>query len=326
MKIAVVGATGLVGRMIMQVLEEHAIKAEFFLFASQRSAGKKMILMGREHTIIELERSNVEKVKPDFALFCAGGDISRKYADIFTKLGCTIIDNSSAFRCETNVPLVVPEVNPEDVKGIKKGIIIANPNCSTIGSVVALKPLDDAYGLKRVIYTTYQAVSGAGQEGINDYHAGLRGEQLKKFPYPIINNLIPHIDTFLDNGNTKEEEKMIFETRKILHKPNLAVTATCCRVPIENCHSIAINIEFEKKPDITHIKKLLANAPGVVLWDEPAANKYPMPFIANGKDEVFVGRVRIDESRPNCINLFTVSDNVRKGAATNAVQILKLLI
>jgi len=330
-KIAVIGATGIVGTTFLKVLEEDKIKADYYLFASHRSAGKVIQFMGKDYTIIELTADNVAKVKPDFALLAAGGSTSIEFAPILANLGCTVIDNSSAFRRDPTVPLVVPECNPEEAKKTKSKII-SNPNCSTIGSVVALKPLDDLYKIKRIVYSTYQAVSGAGQAGVDDYLHGLdayvKGTQPlpQKLQHPIFNNLIPHIDVFLDNGNTKEEDKMIFETRKILKRPDLAVSATTVRVPIENCHSISINVEFEKKPCIATIKKVLAKAPGIVLLDNPAKNLYPMPMHANGKNEVFVGRIRLDESRENCINLFTASDNIRKGAATNAVQILKLLI
>lgn len=330
MKIAIVGATGIVGSTFLKVLEEDKVKADFYLFASHRSAGKVVKFMKKDYTIIELNPENIAKVKPDFALFAAGGDTSKEFVPLFVGLGCTVIDNSSAFRRDPNIPLVVPECNPQDVKMPSK--IIANPNCSTIGAVVALKPLEDLYKIKRIVYSTYQAVSGAGQAGVDDYLLGMKAfcsdiaAAPKKFQYQIFNNVIPHIDSFLENGNTKEEDKMIFETRKILHRPDLAVSATTVRVPVENCHSISINVEFDKKPDIATIKKVLAKAPGIILVDDPANNKYPMPMLANGKNEVFVGRIRIDESRENCINLFTVSDNIRKGAATNAVQILELLI
>jgi len=323
-KIAIVGATGMVGRTFIKVLEEEKIQAGYSLFASERSAGGKLKLMDRDITILELNEKNVAAVKPDFALFSAGGEISKQFAPVFVKLGCVVIDNSSAFRQDPNIPLVVPEVNPQDIKqlGKSKVGIIANPNCSTIPAAVVLKPLDDLYGLRRVIYSTYQAVSGAGQAGLNDY----LNKTTKKFPYQIFNNLIPHIDSFLPNGNTKEEEKMINETRKILHKPNLAVSATTVRVPIENCHSVSINAEFERLPDINQIRKVLGNSSGIVLYDEPSKNIYPMPVIANDKNEVFVGRIRIDQSLENTINMFVVSDNIRKGAATNAVQILKLML
>lgn len=331
MKIAIVGATGLVGSTFLKVLEEYKTKADYYLFASHRSAGKIIKFMNKDYTVIELTPENIAKVKPDFALLAAGGETSKQFAPIIAELGCTVIDNSSAFRRDPAVPLVVPECNPEDARNTTSKII-ANPNCSTIGAVVALKPLEDLYKIKRIVYSTYQAVSGAGQAGVDDYLLGLdafcKDEVVapQKFQHQIFNNLIPHIDSFLENGNTKEEDKMIFETRKILHRPDLAVSATTVRVPVENCHSISINIEFEEKPDIATIKKVLAGSSGIVLVDDPANNKYPMPSLADGKNEVFVGRIREDESRENCINIFTVSDNIRKGAATNAVQILKLLI
>jgi len=338
MKIAIVGVTGVVGRTILKVLEEEQIAADYYLFASARSAGMKIKMSGKELTVLELTKPNVENIKPDFALFAADdGAITLEYVPFFAELGCTVIDNSSVFRMDPNVPLVVPECNAEDALNNKRRII-ANPNCSTISAVVALKPLDDAYNIKRIVYSTYQAVSGAGQAGIDDYQAGFNAanivdghvsvaeHRLQKFPYPIFNNLIPQIDSFLENGNTKEEEKMINETRKILHKPQLAISATTVRVPIENCHSISINVEFEKEVDIHRVKEILKKAPGVIFCDDPVNNVYPMPIIANGRNEVFVGRVRMDNSHPNTINLFTVSDNLRKGAAVNAVQILKLFL
>ena len=330
-KIAIIGITGAVGQTFVKVLEERKIKADYYLFASARSAGKKVSVMGKQLTVIELNAENVRAVKPDFALFSACGDISKQFAPLFVELGCTVIDNSSAFRAEPNIALVVPECNMDDaIKNYKsrgnRGIIVANPNCSTIPCMVVLKPLHDMYKLKRVIYNTYQAVSGAGQEGINDYHAGLRGEPPKKFVHPIVSNLIPHIDAFLDNGNTKEEEKMINESRRILHHPKLSVSATTVRVPIQNCHSISVNAEFEKQPDIVTIKKILGNMDGVILADDTAKNMYPMPLLADDRDEVFVGRIRPDNSHPNTINMFVTCDNIRKGAATNAVQILQLLM
>lgn len=321
-KIAIVGITGAVGQTFVKVIEERKIKADYYLFASARSAGKKFTIMGKELTVIELNADNVRAVKPDFALFSAGGDISKQYAPLFAELGCTVIDNSSAFRMERDVALVVPEVNPQDATTK----IIANPNCSTIPAMVVLKPLDDLYGLKRVVYSTYQAVSGAGVEGIEDLRAGIRGEAPKKFVHPIYNNVIPHIDSFLDNGNTKEEQKMINESRKILNKPNLRVSATTVRIPIENCHSISINAEFERMPDVAKVRAVLGKMKGVVLCDDVGKNLYPMPIMADDRDEVFVGRIRIDESQSNTLNMFVVCDNIRKGAATNAVQILQLLL
>lgn len=336
-KIAVVGVTGVVGRSFIQILEEENIAADYYLFASARSAGMRIKLLGNELTVLELTKSNVERIMPDFALFAADeGSVTLEFVPFFAELGCMVIDNSSIFRQDPNVPLVVPECNPEDVLNYHSRII-ANPNCSTIGAVVALKPLDDAFSIKRIVYSTYQAVSGAGQSGIDDYQAGFSASkiinghvlvdkhELKGSPYSIFNNLIPKIDSFLENGNTKEEEKMINETRKILHKPNLSVSATTVRVPIENCHSVSINVEFENEFDINQVKDILKSAKGVVLSDDIDNNIYPMPIIANGRNEVFVGRVRRDNNHPNTLNLFTVSDNARKGASVNAVQILKLL-
>lgn len=321
-KVAIVGITGAVGQTFVKVIEERKINAEYVLFASSRSAGKKFKIMNKEYTVIELNDENIRTSKCDFALFSAGGDISKRFAPIFAETGCIVIDNSSAFRMDDDKGLVVPEVNPHAARGS----IIANPNCSTIPCMVVLKPLDDLYGLKRVVFSTYQAVSGAGTEGITDLREGQKGKPPQKFVHPIYNNLIPHIDSFLPNGNTKEEQKMINESRKILGKPDLAVSATTVRIPIENCHSISINVEFNKKPDIAKVRAVLLSAQGVVVLDQPEHNIYPMPINADDKDEVFVGRIRIDESQPNTLNMFVVCDNIRKGAATNAVQILQLLI
>ena len=252
--------------------------------------------------------------------FLQVGETSRKYAPIAVKNGCTVIDNSSAFRMDKNVPLVVPEVNPEDIK-LNKGII-SNPNCSTIQAVLPIKALDNKYNVKRIIYSTYQAVSGAGRLGIQD----LENKSTNKFPYPIYNNCLPHIDTFLENGYTKEEEKMINETRKILHKPNLKITATCVRVPVLNCHCESINLEFEKEFDIKDIYKTLEDFENITVLDNPKENIYPIPTKVSGKDNVFVGRIRRDYSTKNGLNLWVVADNIRKGAATNAIQILEKLI
>lgn len=252
--------------------------------------------------------------------FLQAGETSKKYASIAVKNGCIVIDNSSAFRMDKNVPLVVPEVNPEDIK-LHKGII-ANPNCSTIQAVLPIKSLDDKYNVKRIIYSTYQAVSGAGRLGIDD----LKNKTSNKFPYPIYNNCLPHIDTFLENGYTKEEEKMINETRKILHKPNLKITATCVRVPVINCHCESINLELEKEFDIKDIYKTLENFKNITIIDNIKENKYPIPTKVSGKDNVFVGRIRRDYSIKNGLNLWVVADNIRKGAATNAIQILEKLL
>lgn len=324
-KIAVVGATGMVGNKFLQVLTERKLPAEnYFLFASAKSAGKKIDFMGKEHEIIELNEENIKKFPVDIALFSAGGEVSKEFAPIFAKNGTLVIDNSNAWRRDENVPLVVPEVNASDIAWHKN--IIANPNCSTIQAMVVLKPLQKAFGLKRVIYSTYQAVSGAGVKGYNDLKGGICGEKPQKFPYPIFGNCLPHIDVFLDNGYTKEEDKMIFETRKILGDKDLKVTATCVRVPVYYGHSESINIEFEKPFTIEEVKNVLAKAEGVVVQDDVANNIYPMPITAENKDEVFVGRIRRDFTVENGINLWCVADNIRKGAATNAVEIAEKAI
>ncbi len=323
--VAVVGATGMVGRKFLQVLTEKKLPVKkYYLFASSRSAGQEIDFMGEKHTIIELKKENIVDKKIDIALFSAGGSVSEEFAPIFAEIGCTVIDNSSCWRMDPEVPLVVPEVNPEDIEW-NKGII-ANPNCSTIQAMVALKPLDDAFGIKRVVYSTYQAVSGAGVAGYNDLKDGVNGAEPKKFPYPIFANVLPHIDVFLDNGYTKEEEKMIKETRKILHKPDLRVTATTVRVPVFHGHSESINIEFEKPVTRESITEVLSKAKGIVVVDDTSSNKYPMPIYAEDHDEVFVGRIRIDDSVENGCNIWVVADNIRKGAATNAVQIAETII
>lgn len=323
--IAVVGATGMVGRKFLEVLTERNLPAEnYYLFASARSAGSEIDFMGKPHRVIELNEKNVTDKKIDIALFSAGGDVSKEFAPIFAKHGALVIDNSNAWRRDENVPLVVPECNENDILWHKN--IIANPNCSTIQAVVALKPLNDAFGLKRVIYSTYQAVSGAGVKGFNDLKGGICGEKPQKFPYPIFGNCLPHIDVFLENGYTKEEDKMIFETRKILGDKNLKVTATCVRVPVYYGHSESINAEFEKDCTVADVKKVLSKAKGVVLQDDPANLLYPMPITAENKNEVFVGRIRKDDTVPSGINMWVVADNIRKGAATNAVQIAEKAI
>ena len=323
--IAVVGATGMVGRKFLEVLEERNLPAkEYYLFASARSAGKKVEFMGKEYTVMELTETCFKENNIDIALFSAGGGTSKKFAPIAAESGTLVIDNSSAWRMEKDVPLVVPEVNAKDIAW-NKGII-ANPNCSTIQAVVALKPLHDAYKIKRVIYSTYQAVSGAGLAGWQDLENGVKGEEPKKFPYPIFNNCLPQIDVFEENGYTKEEEKMINETHKILGDYDIKVTATTVRVPVFNGHSESINIEFEKAFDLDELKKVLADFPGIVIEDDIKNGVYPMPLTATGKDEVFVGRIRRDFSVENGVNIWVVADNIRKGAATNAVQIAQAYI
>lgn len=325
--VAVVGATGMVGGKFLEVLTERQLPVDnYYLFASAKSAGKKIDFMGNEHTVIELTKENVTalKGKVDFALFSAGANVSKEFAPIFAEMGAIVVDNSSQWRMHDDVPLVVPEVNPEDVKW-NHGII-ANPNCSTIQAVVALKPLYDKFGIKRIVYSTYQAVSGAGVAGYNDLKDGINGEPPKKFPRPIAFNMLPHIDVFMEDGYTKEEWKMIVETRKILHDENLRITATTVRVPVFYGHSESINVEFCKKCEKQDVVNALENFPGIVVMDDVKNNVYPTPLDAENHDEVFVGRIRMDESVDSGANLWVVADNIRKGAATNAVQIVELLI
>ena len=324
--IAVVGATGMVGNMFLKVLSEMRLPVEnYYLFASQKSAGKVIDFMEKPHVVIELTEENVKNKNIDIALFSAGGTVSKIFAPLFVNEGAVVIDNSSFWRMDEKVPLVVPEVNPDDVKWHSG--IIANPNCSTIQAMLPLKVLDDLYKIKRVVYSTYQAVSGAGVAGYNDLKDGLERSALpQKFPHPIANNVIPHIDVFTESGYTKEEIKMIEETRKILHHPNLKVTATTVRVPVFNGHSESINLEFEKPCDLQEMKNALASFPGITLVDDAANLKYPMPIYSDGSDQVFVGRVRLDPSLDSGCNLWVVADNIRKGAATNAVQIAKHMI
>ncbi len=291
--------------------------------ASSRSAGSTLTFNGKDYIVEELNEHSFDK-PIDIALFSAGGGTSAKYAPIAAEHGCIVIDNSSQWRMNPNVPLIVPEVNPEDISWHKN--IIANPNCSTIQAMVALKPLDDKFKIKRVVYSTYQAVSGAGVAGWKDLENGLKGEAPQKFPHPIANNCLPHIDVFLENGYTKEEEKMINETRKILHHPDLKVTATTVRVPVFDSHSESINIEFENAFDMKEVFETLKNAPGIILEDDPQNNVYPLAINAAGHDEVYIGRIRRDESVDNGINIWVVADNIRKGAATNAVQIAQVII
>ena len=325
MNIAVVGATGMVGSKFIQVLQERNIQADnYYLYASSRSAGKKIKMFDKEYEIIELKRENIVDKKIDYALFSAGGSISKEYAPMFAEIGAIVIDNSSAWRRDENVPLVVPEVNPEDI--LWNNGIIANPNCSTIQAILPLKALDDKFKIKRIVYSTYQAVSGAGQKGYMDLQNGVNGLAPQKFPYEIFSNTLPHIDDFLDNGYTKEEEKMIFETRKILHNQDLKITATTVRVPVFDCHSESINVEFHNAYELEEAKNAIANFENVVLMDDPKKNIYPMPVICKDKDEVFVGRIRRDYSVDNGLNMWVVADNIRKGAATNTIQILEKML
>lgn len=322
--VAVVGATGMVGRTFLKVLEEIKLPVEnYYLMASSRSAGSKIEFMGKEYVIEELNENSFDK-DIDIALFSAGGSTSEKYAPIAASKGVVVIDNSSAWRMDPEVPLVVPEVNAKDIEW-NKGII-ANPNCSTIQAMVALKPLHDKYKIKRVVYSTYQAVSGAGLAGYQDLENGLKGEAPKKFPHPIAGNCLPHIDVFLPNGYTKEEMKMVNETHKILGDDTIKVTATTVRVPVFNSHSESINVEFYNDFDLDELKAVLKNAPGIVIQDDPENNVYPLAINATGSNETFVGRIRRDESVESGVNLWVVADNIRKGAAANAVQIAQKVI
>lgn len=319
-KLAIVGVTGVVGRTALEVLKEFDLPIrEYVFFASKRSAGTKINFNGKDYIVQELTDHSFDSGF-DYAIFSAGGDTAKHFAPIANQKGCIVIDNSSAFRMDENVPLVVPEVNPEDA--FQNHGIIANPNCSTIQAVVPLKIMNDLYPIKRIVYSTYQAVSGAGKTAIDD----LKNNTTNKFPYPIQNNCLPHIDVFLENGYTKEEMKMINETRKILHRPELKITATTVRVPVLNSHSESINVEFEQDFDLEKIVQHLQHTKGIVLQDDTKNNVYPIATKATGHNEVFVGRIRRDESIPYGLNFWCVADNIRKGAATNAIQILELLI
>ena len=349
-RLAIVGATGLVGRTVLKVLEEKELPIdEYVLFASKNSAGNKLRFMDRDYIVQELNDLSFDSGF-DYAIFSAGGTTAKKYAPIAAEKGCVVVDNSSAFRMDNDVPLVVPEVNPEEINN--NNGIIANPNCSTIQAVVALKPLDDKYKIKRIVYSTYQAVSGAGRNGVINLENGIKDyvqknlkdlqtiedikEQLpnsvkttynlQKFNYPIFSNCLPQIDVFLENGYTKEEEKMIKETQKILKRPDLKITATTVRVPVFNSHSESINVEFENDFDLEELKYILSKAPGVILEDDINNCIYPLATNASGHDEVFIGRIRRDYSVDYGVNLWVVADNIRKGAASNAVQIVEKML
>ncbi len=318
--LAVVGATGMVGRTILQVLKDRDFPIEnLYLFSSKKSAGEKVDFRGKEYTVEELTESSFDR-DIDVALFSAGGTISEKFAPIAASKGVVVIDNSSHWRMDKDIPLIVPEVNGETA--FKNNGIIANPNCSTIQSVVPLRPLHDKFKIKRIIYNTYQAVSGSGVKGVADLENGT----CDNYPYSIAKNCLPHIDDFLENGYTKEEMKMIEETNKILEDDSVKVTATTVRVPIKNSHAVSINLEFEKPFEIEEIFELLNNADGVVVQDDVKNLIYPLEENTDGKDEVFVGRIRRDFSLENGINFWCVADNIRKGAATNTVQIAELIV
>ncbi len=327
MKVAVVGATGLVGSRMLEVLAERDFPvSELYPVASERSVGRKIRFKDKEYSVISAEDA-IAKC-PDLALFSAGGTISSELAPKFAEVGCRVIDNSAFWRMDPGKKLIVPEINGDEIG--EDDMIIANPNCSTIQMVLPLAPLHKAFTIKRVVVSTYQSVTGAGYRAINQMNAERAGAEPgsydSKFPYPIDQNILPHIDVFQDNGYTKEEMKMILETKKILRDDNIAVTATTVRVPVQGGHSESVNVEFEKDFTLDEVRSLLAATPGVTIQDDPANNIYPMPLYAWGKDDVFVGRIRRDDTVRYGINFWCVSDNIRKGAATNAVQIALLML
>ena len=327
MKVALVGATGLVGTRMLQVLEERNFPVdELIPVASEKSIGRKVAFKGREWTVVSADEAIA--AKPQLALFSAGGETSHQLAPRFAEAGCRVVDNSSYWRMDPSKKLVVPEINGDVLTA--DDFIIANPNCSTIQMVLPLAPIHKALGIKRIVVSTYQSVTGTGSKAIaqmNTERAGGKwGEYPAVYPYPIDQNILPHIDSFLENGYTKEEMKMVNETKKILRDESIAVTATTVRVPVQGGHSESINVETRRPFTLEQIRSLMASEPGVTVQDDPAHNVYPMPLYAWGKDDVFVGRIREDFSQPNTFNFWCVSDNIRKGAATNAVQIAQLML
>lgn len=324
MKVAVVGATGMVGNVMLQVLAERNFPiTELLLVASERSVGKQMEYRGKKYTIIGMQ--DAVKARPDIALFSAGGTTSEIWAPKFAEVGTTVVDNSSAWRMDSTKKLVVPEINGDVLT--KEDKIIANPNCSTIQLVMALAPLHKKYHMKRVVISTYQSVSGTGVKAVQQLEnesKGIKGEMA--YHYPINRNAIPQCDVFLENGYTKEEMKLVKEPKKILNDDSFTVTATAVRIPTSGGHSEAVNVQFEHDFDLSDVRKLLSETPGVIVQDNLDTNTYPMPIYAHNKDEVFVGRIRRDESQPNTLNMWIVADNLRKGAATNTIQIAEYLI
>jgi aspartate-semialdehyde dehydrogenase len=324
MRVAVVGATGMVGNVMLQVLAERNFSiTELIPVASERSVGKKIEFKGVDYTIVGLETA--VSMKPDIALFSAGGEMSLEWAPKFAEVGTTVIDNSSAWRMDTTKKLVVPEINGSVLT--KEDKIIANPNCSTIQLVMALGPLHNEYKMKRVVISTYQSVSGTGVKAVqqlDNEEAGIEGEMV--YPHPIGRNALPHCDVFLENGYTKEEMKLVKEPKKILGDDSFSVTATAVRIPTAGGHSEAVNVQFENDFDLNKVRELLGKTDGVIVQDNVQENVYPMPILAHNKDEVFVGRIRRDESQPNTLNMWIVADNLRKGAATNTIQIAEYLV
>ncbi len=324
MKVAVVGATGLVGNVMLKVLEERKFPlTELIPVASEKSVGKKIQFKGKEHTVVGL--SDAISMKPEIALFSAGGGTSLEWAPKFAAVGTTVIDNSSAWRMDADKQLIVPEINASNLS--KNDKIIANPNCSTIQMVMVLAPLHTKYKIKRIVVSTYQSISGTGVKAVKQLEnelAGVKGEMA--YHYPIHKNAIPHCDVFEENGYTKEEMKLVRETQKILNDKTIAITATAVRIPTSGGHSEAVNVEFEKDFETEDVRFILNQTPGVVVQDNIDINVYPMPIYAHEKDDVFVGRIRRDSSQPNTLNMWVVADNLRKGAATNAVQIAEYLV
>ena len=324
MKLAIIGATGMVGQTMLKVLEERDFQMdELILVASNRSIGKSLLFKGETIHITSMQAAIDQK--PDIALFSAGSGPSLEFAPKFVEAGTAVIDNSSAWRMDDQIKLIVPEVNGDLVDGTEG--IIANPNCSTIQMVVALKPLHERYQIKRLVIATYQSISGTGKKAVEQMEAERKGEKADMvYPHPIDRNVLPHCDSFLENDYTKEEMKLVYETRKIMRDDSLNITATCVRVPTAGGHSEAVNVEFDQEFELADVRSILDNAEGVLLVDNPKQNKYPMPILAEGNDHTLVGRLRRDESQPKSLNLFIVSDNLRKGAATNAVQIAELVM
>lgn len=324
MRVAVVGATGMVGQVMLKVLEERNFPVtELIPAASVRSVGKTVSFKGQDIAIVSIP--DAVAARPDIALFSAGGDVSTAWAPKFAEVGTRVIDNSSAWRMDPNVPLVVPEINASAIG--ENDMIIANPNCSTIQLVMVMSPLHERYGIRRAIVSTYQSITGTGVKAVEQLENERKGEKGEMaYPYPIDKNCLPHCDVFTDNGYTKEEMKMTRETLKILEDDSVMVSATAVRVPVQGGHSESVNLEFCEKPSIAEIRQILQNTPGVTLQDNPDVNLYPMPRFAEGKDDVFVGRIRQDYSNENAVNCWIVADNLRKGAATNAVQIAELFV
>jgi aspartate-semialdehyde dehydrogenase len=323
MKVAVVGATGLVGTQMIQVLQERSFPVtEFIPVASEKSVGKEVTFKGKQYKVVGMQTA--VNMKPDIAIFSAGGSTSKEWAPKFAEVGTKVVDNSSAWRMDPAIKLVVPEVNAHVLA--KEDMIIANPNCSTIQMVVALVGLHKAYKVKRIVVSTYQSVTGTGKKAVDQLMNERKGiEGPMAYPHKIDMNALPHIDVFLDNGYTKEEMKMVNETRKIMGDDSIRVTATTVRIPVIGGHSEAVNVEFEKEFDLDTVREILAETPGVIVMDDPKNNVYPMPLVSHNRDEVFVGRLRRDETQPKTLNMWVVSDNLRKGAATNAVQIAEYM-